>query len=257
MHPKHNQHELAHVHRYAFARSVLKVVERSPTVDAACGIGYGAVLLNPGRRPGGFLGIDVDGQSLEYARARFGAHGTFVRGSVTDLPLADATVPALVSLETIEHVADPVRCIEEFARVLTADGVLVVSTPEPDAMRLFDLGQDNPFHLRQLTKDEFREALERRFSYVRYYGQTPIDVEAWRDRSMSLRNRIAAQAKEVDRFGLLRAAYWGVRHITWVDHRLNQYGGIDHSVIADQGEAFVVMMAACRFPRREGTRAAC
>ncbi|MFZ0217214.1 MAG: methyltransferase domain-containing protein [Candidatus Dormiibacterota bacterium] len=250
LHPRQNPHELAHVPRYAFARHLLGE-PAGVVVDVACGIGYGAVQLNPDRRAAGVLGIDIDGPSLVYARHRFGAHGAFVRGSATGLPLRDASIPAVVSLETIEHLADPAGCIGEYARVLSDGGTLVVSTPDPEMSRLFNFGDANPFHLRELTRREFRQALDRHFGEVEHYGQTPIDPSVWRARNDSLRNRVRRLAKSLDRAGVARAAYLAARRVRWLDARLDQYGAIDHSIVADRGESFLVMIAVCRRPRRD------
>ena len=45
------------------------------------------------------------------------------------LPVADATFDAVVSLEGIEHLLLPARCLAEFCRILRPGGVLVLTTP--------------------------------------------------------------------------------------------------------------------------------
>jgi 2-polyprenyl-3-methyl-5-hydroxy-6-metoxy-1,4-benzoquinol methylase len=49
--------------------------------------------------------------------------------SVEDIPVADATFDTVISCETIEHVVDPVRALEEIHRVLRPGGRLVLTTP--------------------------------------------------------------------------------------------------------------------------------
>ena len=45
------------------------------------------------------------------------------------LPVADSSLRALVSLETVEHLPDPPKAFREMHRVLEQDGLLVVTTP--------------------------------------------------------------------------------------------------------------------------------
>ena len=62
----------------------------------------------------------------------------------------------------VEHVADPEQALDEFARVLGGEGMLIVSTPNPR-----EYLDENPFHLCELTPEEFLGALAERFAEVR------------------------------------------------------------------------------------------
>ena len=106
-----------HCHRYAFAR---RFVRGARVLDAACGEGYGTALLAD--VAASVVGIDIEPQVVADATRRYAssrANVRFAAASVTRLPLADASVDAIVSFETIEHVgADDQRArLAEFARV--------------------------------------------------------------------------------------------------------------------------------------------
>lgn len=107
-------------------------VRTTPTVvlDAGCGEGYAAGLLDaawPGVR---VVGVDYDAATTSHAaRAHGGERAAYLRGALTSLPLADATVDVAVSLQVLEHIWTPGDYLRELARVTRAGGALVVSTP--------------------------------------------------------------------------------------------------------------------------------
>jgi 2-polyprenyl-3-methyl-5-hydroxy-6-metoxy-1,4-benzoquinol methylase len=49
--------------------------------------------------------------------------------SIQEIPVADATFDTVISCETIEHVVDPVRALDEIRRVLRPGGRLLLTTP--------------------------------------------------------------------------------------------------------------------------------
>jgi SAM-dependent methyltransferase len=151
-----------HVHRYAFAR---ELVAGKRVLDAACGEGYGSALL--AARAAAVTGIDLDAATIAHASARYArvAGLGFAAASVTDLPLADASVDVVVSFETIEHLPaeDQPRMLAEFARVLAPGGFLVLSAPnrvEYSERR----GYANPFHRREHDRAELEALLAREFA---------------------------------------------------------------------------------------------
>jgi hypothetical protein len=76
----------------------------------------------------------------------------------------------VVAMEILEHIDDQDGMLGEIARVLRSDGVLLISTPNKtsysDARHYH-----NPFHVRELYRDEFLALLGRRFSHVQLMGQ--------------------------------------------------------------------------------------
>ena len=119
-----------HWHRYAFAR---RYVAGKRVLDVACGEGYGSALL--AGVASSVTGIDIDAGAVAHARQSYAAlaNVSFSEGSAASLPLPDACVDAVVSFETIEHLprSDQPRMLAENARVLAADGVLLLSAPNP------------------------------------------------------------------------------------------------------------------------------
>jgi SAM-dependent methyltransferase len=155
-----------HVHRYAITK---QFCSGKRVLDIASGEGYGAALL--ARTAKHVTGVDADERAIEHSRqAYYAANVRFLVGSVTDIPLADSTIDVVASFETIEHVEEHERMLDEIRRVLAPGGVLVISSPnklvysdEPQYV--------NPFHVRELYFAQFRDLLASRFRHVSLYGQ--------------------------------------------------------------------------------------
>ena len=76
------------------------------------------------------VGVDIDEAAILEAQSRFSdmASLSFLCGTTTALPLADASVDMIVSFDVFEHVEFPDVILAECHRVLTPGGVLVLGT---------------------------------------------------------------------------------------------------------------------------------
>ena len=78
------------------------------------------------------LGIDVSLVWLVVARRMIEEHGgqaTLCAAFAESLPLPDASVPAVVSLDVIEHVADQPRYLAEIDRIAADGAAIAFATP--------------------------------------------------------------------------------------------------------------------------------
>jgi SAM-dependent methyltransferase len=96
-------------------------------LDAGCGTGglikhLGSV--NAGWR---LSGLDFSPRACELARLRTDAE--IVQGSITALPMADASLDAVVSADVVCQVEDGGLALREFARVLRPGGIMVLNVP--------------------------------------------------------------------------------------------------------------------------------
>lgn len=162
-----------HWHRYAWAS---QMVAGKVVLDAACGEGYGSFLLS--RRALRVTGIDIDSEAVEHARSRYPAENLgFEQADCTRLPLADDSVDVVVSFETLEHLAEHDELLSEFRRVLRPSGFMLLSSPDKKTYS-DETGYDNPFHVRELYRDEFEALLGRHFPAWRLLGQKLMFVSA-------------------------------------------------------------------------------
>ncbi|MDR2012552.1 MAG: class I SAM-dependent methyltransferase [Rhodanobacter sp.] len=155
-----------HWHRYAFAR-LFAAGKR--VLDAACGEGYGSALLADVAAQ--VVGIDIDAATIAHARARYARPRLdYACMDATRLDFPDYAFDLVVSFETLEHLAAQERLLAGFARVLSEDGVLVISSP--DKRTYSELaGFHNQFHARELYREELLALLKPHFSHIRLYGQ--------------------------------------------------------------------------------------
>lgn len=155
-----------HWHRYAFATVF---AEGRRVLDAACGEGYGSAWL--ARRAASVLGVDLCAETIAHARRRYQGlpNLSFLVADVTDLPESLGRFELIVSFETLEHVEQQERMLAGFARLLTEDGLLLISSPE---RRVYSekSGYRNPYHLRELDRGELETLLRGHFPTFHLYG---------------------------------------------------------------------------------------
>jgi SAM-dependent methyltransferase len=162
-----------HWHRYAWAA---QLASGRRVLDAACGEGYGSFVLS--QQADSVIGVDIDPEAVAHASQRYRSDNLrFEQADCTRLPLADESVDLVVSFETLEHLAEQDALLAEFRRVLVPHGVLLLSSPDKKAYS-DDTGYDNPFHVRELYRDEFEALLQRHFPAFRLFGQKLMFVSA-------------------------------------------------------------------------------
>jgi SAM-dependent methyltransferase len=157
---------IEHWHRYHFAA---RWVAGKRVLDVACGEGYGSAFL--ARTAAYVAGVDVSPQAIEHAERAYAKPGSveFVQASCTRLPFSDASFDVAVSFETIEHIEGQQAFMDELARVLKPDGVLVLSCP--NKLEYSDKrGFANEFHVKELYRDELAALVTARFPECAWYG---------------------------------------------------------------------------------------
>lgn len=157
--PDHYEGQLVHAEHLARYRLAAQLAPGRRVLDVACGEGYGSALLRAAGAEA-VTAVDVDPDVVAHARER---HGVDAReGDVRALPFEDDAFDLVVSFETIEHVEEPERALDELARLRAPDGLMMISTPVAGQYMV-----DNEFHVREFGHDEFLDLLGRRFTAVR------------------------------------------------------------------------------------------
>jgi len=160
---------LEHWHRYHFAA---RWARGRRVLDVACGEGYGAALLARGASR--VTGVDLSAEAVAHARGAYGgvANLEFVEASCTRLPFPDASFDLVVSFETLEHIAEQAPFLDEVARVLAPEGLLLLSCP--NKLEYSDKrNHANEFHVKELYREELDALVASRFPAIAWYGQRP------------------------------------------------------------------------------------
>jgi SAM-dependent methyltransferase len=152
-------------------------------IDMACGEGYGSDVL--AHAAAEVVGVDANPEAHEHARLRYRRPNLrFERDLVETF---STPADAVVFLQTIEHLRDPVAVLERFrslvagsetggaaseaARPAGVAGTVFVSTP--NVLTLAPAGaprSDNPWHVHEYRASEFEQLCRTTFSSVRLYG---------------------------------------------------------------------------------------
>jgi SAM-dependent methyltransferase len=185
-----------HVYRYAFAS---RFVAGKRVLDIACGEGYGAAALQKAGAAH-VIGVDVSEEVCVHAHGKYGLDAR--PGTAEQIPLSDESIDVVVSFETIEHVPEPDRFLDECVRILTPGGRLIISTPNKGVYTWPD-GASNPHHCSEMTEEEFSLALRSRFRNSRFYTQHPDFAPWWSTRTFVCDN---TPWRGVRGFGRLRRA---------------------------------------------------
>ncbi len=147
-----------HLHRYALA---CEFVKGKRVLDIASGEGYGSNLLSKNAEH--VTGVDISDEAVKHANQKYASESklTYKVGSASKIPLENASVDVVTSFETLEHTTEHEEFLTEIKRVLVPGGLLIMSTPDTVLYNPHD--PDNPYHVKELTTEEFETLIGKYF----------------------------------------------------------------------------------------------
>ena len=172
-----------HMDRYRFA---IDHTRGRHLLDVACGCGYGTALLAEAHPRMSCTGLDIDPKAITYANQHYlRDNARFICRDVMEQSL-NQTFDTIVTLETIEHLPDPVLFAERLAQIMSPDGIIIASAPVTPTM------DGNPHHLHDLTEASFTALFTRhglkmgaRFDQTQpFFGRSSGDGQNDRTRSV-------------------------------------------------------------------------
>jgi 2-polyprenyl-3-methyl-5-hydroxy-6-metoxy-1,4-benzoquinol methylase len=157
MYIRHNQAQITeneerHISRYRFALNFIPA--GSTVLDAACGSGYGSVILSELATK--VIGVDCSEKAYTYAiKENALPNIEYRREDLTKLSFEPGSLGAVVTLETLEHLdhATAARYLAQISTWLVPGGVVVASSP----MLRYQDGKPfvtNPYHINEMPKSD-------------------------------------------------------------------------------------------------------
>lgn len=141
-----------HMQRYEFASDALT---GSRVLDMACGCGYGSALLAERHPDKQITGIDIDPEAIAYAQANYQRPNLRYQCANAETFADSSGFDSIVSLETIEHLPDPLRLAENLVRLLAQGGRIIASVPTTPTL------DGNPHHLHDFSPASFARLFSR------------------------------------------------------------------------------------------------
>lgn len=139
---------------------------RESVLDYGCGMGY-AYQRQLAQSVKRYIGADVSQMAVAQANKR-GFEALLINSNNSQVDLPDASVEAVVTIEVMEHLFDPLLAMRELNRVLKPDGRIVVTVPNfgYHAWRLMAL-------LRAQVPSEPENPKKNRFNgvHIRYFSK--------------------------------------------------------------------------------------
>ena len=143
--------------------------DRGTMLDVGCGSGQ-TMLWFRRQRPGwNAVGLDIAFEGLHAARA--GGREQVLAASALELPIADASVDVVITLDVLQHLplgGGDARALKEMRRVLRPGGLLFVRT---NAQALPHTPDDPEYNFHKYTTVELRRTLETAAFKVRTIGR--------------------------------------------------------------------------------------
>lgn len=172
-----------HFDRYEFAKKYLK--PDFVVLDAACGTGYGSEILSSSVKK--VVGLEISDHALNWGRQHHKKENIEFKKADLNKPidLPDNYFDAIVSFETLEHVANQQNTLSEFKRVLKPGGILIISSPDREIITEKG-GANNEFHINELSKSEFISLIKEYFEAEEIFGQTKYMILPWHKRIIKL-----------------------------------------------------------------------
>jgi 2-polyprenyl-3-methyl-5-hydroxy-6-metoxy-1,4-benzoquinol methylase len=157
-----------HLERYRFAS---RFAQEGSILDIACGVGYGTHLLASLAAPGTrLIGVDIAADALAIARSEYAEPGIEYFQSDCMTFASDTPFDTIVSLETLEHLAEPEVFLKRLVGMLAPGGRIVFSVPITPSVDI------NPYHRWDFTRSSALELAERNGLYTL---ETLVQVQAY------------------------------------------------------------------------------
>lgn len=177
-----------YLRHFAAYEWVKEFVKGKSIAEVGFGTGYGSDYLS--LFASSILAMDISKECVTYCHAKYGKTVSFAQASGLNIPLKENSVDFVLSFQVIEHI-EPSKVrkyLSELKRVLSEEGIVIISTPNRK-LRLLPFQKPwNPEHQKEYTSKEFGRTLETVFEEVEVYGLVGSEEIQLRERYRSKQN---------------------------------------------------------------------
>lgn len=157
--------------------------------DVGCGDGQFLHRMNQKGWQG--AGVDFDAAAIEKGRKEYGLN--LAVGDFQNVPIEESAFDAVTMSHVIEHVPDPVACLDKCRRLLRAGGRLVVTTPNIGSLghqqfKAAWRGLEPPRHLHIFNHRLLGECARRAGLKIIRTGSTAVNADYLINASMAIAN---------------------------------------------------------------------
>lgn len=156
--------KLWHLTKLNSAKKILGKFKFKNCLDVGCASGYMTYELSKAFPNAKFYGVDVYKKAVDYARAHY-SNVFFKVAKAEKLPFKNQSFDLVLYYETLEHVEEPLRSLQEIRRVLKQNGIAVIAMDSGSLLfkliwyiwlkykgKVWQGGHLNPFTQNQLEK---------------------------------------------------------------------------------------------------------
>ncbi|MEI8388565.1 MAG: class I SAM-dependent methyltransferase [bacterium] len=157
-----------HLDRYRFA---CEYTENKVVLDIASGLGYGADCLFKLGRAKKVYGVEFNQEAVNYANEIYSNKDvSYKQGSILEIPFEDNSFDIVTSFETLEHIENEIKQLQEIKRVLKPKGYYILSTPNDWNM------EKNPHHVKCYDYFKLKKLISEYFQIEKIYNQNSGDL---------------------------------------------------------------------------------
>lgn len=160
-------------------RRVRRLVRAKPPgkrfLDIGCSVGYMVAAAHEAGLEA--YGVDIDNETVEFAKAHFTGHGTFEAVPHDELAKRGAQFDIVYTADVVEHIPDPDAFVATAGKLVSPGGLLYIAVPDGDHFatprKFEEWGMVvPPEHLTYFSRKGMRALLERNGFDVEFFQFT-------------------------------------------------------------------------------------
>ncbi len=204
-----------HVNRYLFLEPY--ITNNHKVIDIACGSGFGTKIIS--RWTNNVFGVDISEEAISHAKNTYhDLDENFTVGNAVNFSCSEK-YDRVVSFETIEHIPEFKKVIQNYNKLLTKNGLLFISSPNrlitsPNCRELSDKPK-NKFHTQEFTIPELTNFVNNFGFQVldTYYQRKQFKISSriirfYSNRYLKLHERTSPKVVKARKFTLLHPRYF-------------------------------------------------